>query len=293
LIAATELQAAKRKQPKSLSAYELRLMGGEKIEGGDVASLTEAVALLKQAIALDPEFSDAWRLLSVAYDVLAYSGVDPQTSWVLSAEAAREAARLDPNNPLAHVSLASVYGQRNDFAAVKTELDTALRLAPNSAEVLIHYANWAAAFTDPAVGAEMADKAVRLDPDYPAWVATRVLSAYYYAERFEDAARIGERIPPDAFFPDTWLQYPSALAMLGRLDEAAVWVTKALDVNPDMSVEMWVNQPSYPDRDRALMERTMRLAGFPLCAPPERRAELGKYRKIEECEEPHIESDAP
>lgn len=293
LIAATELQAAKRKPPKSLSAYDLRLMGGEKIENGDAASVKEAVELLKRAIALDPEYSDAWRLLSVAYDVLAYGGVDPQTSWRLAADAARQAVRLDPNNPLAHVSMASVYGQGNDFAAVRTELDTALRLAPNSAEVLVHYANWAAAFTDPAVGAEMADKVIRLDPDYPAWIATRVLSSYYYAERFGDAARIGERIPQDAFFPDTWFQYPSALAMLDRTKDAAVWVKKALAANPDISVEWWVNQPSYPDRDRALTERTMRAAGFPLCATPARRAELTIYRPIAECDAVRAGSTTP
>jgi TolB-like protein/class 3 adenylate cyclase len=283
LINATELEAAKRKPPKSLSAYELRLMGGEQIENGDTASLKEAVALLKRAIALDPEFADAWRLLNVAYDMLAYAGVDPEVSWKLAADAARQAVRLDPNNPLAHIAMASVYGQRNDFEAIKTELDMALRLAPNSAEVLTHYANWAAAVTDPAVGAEMADRAIRLDPAFPAWAATRFLSAYYYAERFEDAVRIGERIPADAFFPDTWFQYPSVLAMTGRADEATAWVKKALAANPDLSVEWWVNQPSYPDRDRALTERTMRAAGFPLCATSEKRAQLGSYWPIKEC----------
>jgi tetratricopeptide (TPR) repeat protein len=267
-------------------------MGGEKIESGDPASLKEAVEIMKRAIALDPGFARAWTQLHDAYDVLGWAGVEPERSWKLAEEAAAEALRLDPNDPFAHVSMAFVLGQRNDFAGVKTELDTALRLAPNSAVVLTQYANWAATFADPAVGAEMADKAIRLDPDYPSWAATRFVAAYFFAGRFEDAVTVAERIPIGAYFPDTWFAHPSSLAMVGRADEAAALVKKALEANPDLTVEWWTNQPGYPDRDRALMDSTMRRAGFPLCATPEKRAELGRYWKLPECEQEPAKNDA-
>jgi hypothetical protein len=59
--------------------------------------------------------------------------------------------------------------------------------------------------------------------------------------------------------------YPAALAMLERSAEAAALMREAIKVNPDRTVEGWVNEPSYPDRDRALIERT--ICSGAQCAP--------------------------
>src|SRR5579863_71393 len=61
-------------------------------------SLPRAIALLRQATALDPKFARAWSKLAVAYAVLAqYVSGDWQANWTASDQAASSALALDPN----------------------------------------------------------------------------------------------------------------------------------------------------------------------------------------------------
>ena len=236
------------KVPK-YTAYEYYLLGTEKLEKPDKANLEEAIRLFRKAVELDPKLARSWTALSGAYDVSAYSGIDTAQSRKLEAESAQRAVRL----------------------------------APGSAEVLTQYAGWSATFGEPARGGEMADQAIRLDPNYPDWAAGRFSYAYFAADRYADSLHVLERGSPDNYTPDIWIVHTCALAALGQVDEAKTWVAETLKRYPNLTAEGWANEPGYSQDERDRFLRTMKLAGFPLCAKPEVLSELTKPVCLREC----------
>jgi len=78
-------------------------------------------------------------------------------------------------------------------------METALRLNPGDAEILTLYSTWASTFGHPERGAEIADHAIRLNPNYEAYLTWNFSTAYFSAGRFEDALRILERLSEDNY----------------------------------------------------------------------------------------------
>lgn len=283
LIVQAELTAARRKRPGNLNAYEYFLLGDEKLEKANPASLEEAVVLYNRAVELDPGLARAWASLFFAHNTLYYSGVDPDRNRKQADEAAARAIEVDPGDIDARLARAWSLGENNDFGHAKEEFEAALRLAPGSAVVLTKYASWAASFGEPERGGELADHAIRLDPNYPMWAAKMYSYAYFAADRYEDALRVLGRATSDSYTPDIWIVRPAALAVLGRLDEAKDWVKEALKRNPDLTIEGWASLPSYRDEERQRFIKTMRLAGFPACAKPEALAKFVHPVRLPEC----------
>jgi TolB-like protein/Tfp pilus assembly protein PilF len=113
-----------------------------------------AEGFYKQAIALDPKFVLARARLSLMQALL-YEYFEP-TNAARLAEAranAEEALRLDPNSAEAHSSLARCAQNANDAATTRRELDTAVRLLPNDASILLTAAvtQWGMGWNEEAV----------------------------------------------------------------------------------------------------------------------------------------------
>lgn len=283
LIREAEKSVARRKRPDNLTAYELFLLGDEKLQQSNTESLKEAIVLLRKAVDIDPGLARGWSSLFHAYDVLVWSGVDPENNRKLATEAARRAAEADPNDAEARIALGASVGNVGDIARAKSEFDAALRLAPGSASVLTQYASWAATFGEQGRGGELADQAIRLDPSYPAWAAGRFAYAYFACDRYEDALRTLAGTSSEIYSPDIWIVHPAALAMLGRADEAKPLVQEGVRRYPDLNVEVWSNQVGYSAEEQDRFARTMRLAGFPICATPEQIAKLANPKRQPEC----------
>jgi tetratricopeptide (TPR) repeat protein len=108
----------------------------------------------KQAIALDSKFSLAWARLSLM-QALIYEYFEPGNADRL-AEArknAEEALRLDPNSAEGHSSLARCAQNANEAGTTRRELETAVRLLPNDASLLLTAATtqWGMGWNDEAL----------------------------------------------------------------------------------------------------------------------------------------------
>jgi tetratricopeptide (TPR) repeat protein len=79
-----------------------------------------------------------------------------------------------------------------EITRAQAKIETALRLNPGHAIILANYARWAGTFGHPKLGAEAADRAIRLDPNYGFGTASRMRNAYFQVERYEDALRLVE-----------------------------------------------------------------------------------------------------
>ncbi len=90
--------AAKRKSPENLNAYELYLLGTEKLERITKEDIQEAIVLLNRAVELDPGLARAWVELYHSHSLLANFGVNPEQGAKAAADAAertRRAARSE------------------------------------------------------------------------------------------------------------------------------------------------------------------------------------------------------
>jgi TolB-like protein/DNA-binding winged helix-turn-helix (wHTH) protein len=266
LVQETGRNKARRKRPENLTAYELYLLGTEKLELFTKENVNEAIRLLTRAVELDNGLARAWAELFHSHLVSIGFGADRAKATLAAHHAAEMAVRLDPSDAEAHAVMGMSSTLKGDFARSKTEFDTALLLAPNAAEILIFYAGWASSFGEAERGAEMVGRAIRLEPNYPMWATGVFGSAYFMAGRYRETLVMLEGMATDNYTRERWIMRAGALAALGRLDEAQKWVAEAREVHPDLTVELMANDPSFNAPKRLRFSETMRLAGFPLCS---------------------------
>jgi TolB-like protein/class 3 adenylate cyclase len=283
VVVGAERQAARRKRPTDLTAYELYLRGVDELSRGTKETTEEAIRLFTQATEKDPNLARAWTALATAHDYTVAFGADLYAAEAKAKEAGERAVAIDPTDAEAHRALAEVVGTLGDFKRAEAELETALRLNPGHAGILANYASWAGTFGHPERGAEAADRAIRLNPNYGVGTANRFRNAYYSAGRYEDALRIVERQPPESRTKGGWVQRAASYAGLGRIDEARRATQEALARHPNLSIQGHLSGPDFSDADRRHDDELMRKAGFPLCAKPEELAEFEKPYRLPEC----------
>jgi TolB-like protein len=283
LVQETGRNAARRKPPSSLDAYELYLLGTERLERLTLPDLEAALDLLTRAVEEDPGLARAWIEIFHTRHLLASSGVDPDRNRALAEDAAYRALTLDPGDAEAHAVVASALANRNDFVRAKAEFDVALRLAPNAAEILIFYIGRASTFGEPERGADLVARAIRLDPNYPNWANRPFAIANFMAGRYQQAVDFFERLGTDKHNWKSWSMHAGALAALGRSQEAATLVAEALEAHPELSIELVVNEPGWSDAEHQRLIETMRLAGFPPCDRAGALVEIAAPRRLPEC----------
>jgi hypothetical protein len=83
----------------------------------------------------------------------------------------------------------------------------------------------------------MADRAVRLVPDFPDWSAKQFSNAYFMVGRYEDALGMLDRLSPDNDTLSTRTTRAAALAAASQNKEARNGVGKAIAAHPDLAIE--------------------------------------------------------
>jgi TolB-like protein len=278
------IAAAKRKRPGNLDAYDLYLLGTEARNRNTKEGVEEALRLLTRAVEIDPTLARAWVGLSWTHGWTEHFGATPVAARRGREEAARRALELDPSDAEAHAAMAIALGLQGKLAQAEAELDKALSLGPGNSVVLVTYIGWASTLGRPGRGAELVDRAIRLDPSYPLWAASSFACAYLMANRHEDTLRIIERIPPESLRKNDLVYRAVGLAALGRADQARAAAGEAVARFPGLSIEGYiVFDPGWSEAERRRLVETMRAAGFPACATPEEIAKLEKPTRLPEC----------
>jgi len=131
------------------------------------AEFQSQIASLKRAVSLDPNFAAAYADLAIAYSLGLARGLvhddDPAERAVWFA---RQAVRLDPNLPAAHLALGRAFAHApNRFRESAREYLAALRLNPNEPQALNSIAGYFIAVGDTQKAQCVGDRMVRLDPN--------------------------------------------------------------------------------------------------------------------------------
>jgi TolB-like protein/class 3 adenylate cyclase len=284
VIEKAERAAARRSRPENFSAYELYLAGRREHLSLTKDGNKNAIELFERAIAADPGLARAWSELSSArsYSVLC-CGADPAVANAAALVAARRAVEADPRDAMAHAQLGWALSNLGDFGPSEAEYETALRLNPGDAEVLAMYSTVAPSFDHSERGAEAADRAIRLNPNYQVWQAWSFTYAYFCARRFEDALRVLERLPKDNYLNYSWMLRAASYAALGQSAQAKAAASDALAHVPDFTIEGYMGGPETTDQDRKCWNGPARAAGLPVCASAETLAKNPKLVRMPEC----------
>nr|MBA2627097.1 hypothetical protein [Gemmatimonadales bacterium] len=120
---------------QNVAAYDAYLRGGG--PGADPAALRAHIALLEQAVALDPSFAKAWARLATSYLAL-YSNSVPTREIARSARhAADRAITLAPGDAAGYFALANYFrGANPQPDSAQAAFETAFRLAPDDLNAL-------------------------------------------------------------------------------------------------------------------------------------------------------------
>jgi TolB-like protein/tetratricopeptide (TPR) repeat protein len=182
VVAALKLQLLPGKQPdntqrtRNPQAYEQYLIGKDVARPGGRAPLEASLAAFQRALALDPDYSNAWAQLSTTQASMADFAGDPAAREAMidtALASADKAIALAPDLPDGYSARANVrFRMHWDWPGTQSDLARALELDSNRSVTLLNYA--AVLFTlghrEPAL--EAARKAVVSDPlSDNAWVA--------------------------------------------------------------------------------------------------------------------------
>jgi Flp pilus assembly protein TadD len=214
----------------------------------------EAVPLLHQALAANPENADLWRHLAYVQaqldhptEALRATGraleIEPEEEWAHrlaslaldklgrhadAIAAAREATRLDPDNWRAHVRLALALlgaGHRHREAwAVATH---AVELAPNEPEVHNTVGAMALAVDDFGQAEAAFRHVLELDPDNAKAIHNLALVERARGRLGQAAARFGDAVASDPRMHDSALAVDDSLLELMR---RILWFTATISV---------------------------------------------------------------
>lgn len=123
-----------RHSTSNVEAYNLFLRGRYLWQQRTTPMLLAAIEPLREAVALDPQFVDAWNELANVYLAIPDYAAGPADKYVpLGVEAARKALALDPDSAHALANMASIKAIEFDWDGANALLESALAIEPNNA----------------------------------------------------------------------------------------------------------------------------------------------------------------
>ncbi|HVI06644.1 MAG TPA: TIR domain-containing protein [Sphingomicrobium sp.] len=269
-----EKEAIERRGTSSADAYNLYLLARQYWLTGNIGDLRREERVMRicsRAVEIDPYYGKAWALLAMAQSNLRYAfrcEVDDGHA------AAHAALTVDPHIAEAHLPMVRRLEERRLYSQADIEMETALRLDPESWEINKEAARVALRQRRFEDAANYLEKAVtQVETDVHAWA--RLVTLYHALGNGAAENIAAEKVVQEA--EKVLTQDPSnggALsfgasghASLGRPDRAREWIERALLVDPDnlgMRYNFACTLASYlDDKDGALrhLERSLVTAG--------------------------------
>jgi TolB-like protein len=269
-IRQAEIEAARRKPPTNLKAYDLVMRAFPKLWGQNAAAINEAIPILTNALRIDPQYGRAHALLAWCHALNATYlwTAEPQLELAAARRAVDAATSLIDDDPTALTAAGAAVGFCGDQEGASALIEKALVLDPNNAWAWARW-GWSGIYrAQPKHALECFEKSLKLSPLDPFAFNTRMgmASALAYAGRPEDAVAIAKDVTKK--HPDvTWAHRLLAAwaGMAGDMQTARLAARKLLAANPDFTIRRYLAIPGFQDmpeyRDRLV--QGLRDAGLP------------------------------
>jgi adenylate cyclase len=266
----SEIARASRKPTANLTAYDLYLRALAQCYRYTEDDFAEAVALARQALAIDPAYSPAAALVGWCQTLQRVQG------WgTLSADDIAEACRLARQALEAERDDADTIWQAaftlflfaGEAAMAAVAFDRALALNPNAAHAWLFRGSIHAVRNQPEAAIEAIEQARRLSPfgPYTFFYAVNIAIAHLVARRFEHAIEWADRALHDQpRMLSAMRTKVAANAHLGRLDEARAELGRVLAIDHRLTIAGFREYAHFHAPEvRELYVTGLRLAGLP------------------------------
>jgi len=169
---------------------------------------------------------------------------------------AQKAIALDDSLAFAHAILGNVYAWKKQHDQAVAEGERAIILAPNWADGHVWLAQILILAGRPADAIGLVEKAMRLNPQYPAWYSGTLGWAYRFTRRYEEAITVLKQTlagnPNDL---GAHMNLAATYSELDRMEEARAEVAEMLRISPNFSLE--VLRRINAQKDPVLAERSI------------------------------------
>jgi len=266
-VFAVEGHNASTRDPAQISSWATVMRARTHFWRMQKADVDEAIRLMGQVVEEFPDYPFANSALAFMYLISIHMGWRSRDPDLDRAEQlARKAVSLDEQDAWAHISLGYLQIMSRNTEGAVSELTRALDLNPNSATAF-GYRGLANAFGgrfDDAVND--VDQALRLsprDPQVPYFIASRAVASFV-AGNLEDAVKyMSQALRDRPDFPGAYRVKCSALAHLGRVDEAHALMAEFKLLQPDATLaNIAAAQPYAKAEHLSYFIEGLRLAGL-------------------------------
>jgi adenylate cyclase len=255
------------KGTENLAAYLKVLQGTWHSLQGSREGNAKARRLAEEAIALDPNYPFAYRLLGLTHRTEVFFGTSksPRKSIIRAMEASKKAIALDESLAIAYAALGYDFLllRQHDKAIALGE--KALELEPNSADILQLHAAILTFAGRREEAIPFFREALRLNPKPPNIYYRHFGVALRDSGQYEEAIALQrkaiEQEPKDII---AYIVLVSSASLAGRDEEAQAAAEEMLRLNPKFSVARI--EKISPHKDRAVVKRfcdALRKAGLP------------------------------
>jgi adenylate cyclase len=236
----SERQAIERRGTSDPEAYKFYLLARQYwVTGnhGDMRREERVMRICGRAVEIDPQYADAWALLAIAQSSLRYGyGLQVDDGFA----AAHTALTIDPDIAEAHLPMARRLDEKGRYDEALAEIETALRLGPDSWEVNREAGRFFYVHRKLAEATRCFEKAVSIfEDDFHAW--GMLSSCCQAVGNLEGVMRAAKMMVSEA--ERVLAQDPSngaalgiiagGLATLGESERAKEWIDRALLIDPD------------------------------------------------------------
>jgi len=254
-----------RKTTTSLEAYDLCVRGRflyHRMGGAEEGK--EARRLFEGAVALDPDYAEAYAFLAMTHWfgwVNWFEDVEPHR--LLALEFAQRAVKLNPNDAFAHSVFAFVLEYERRYSESAEQIEIALTLDPNHADTYAMRTDLFVMEGRPFEALQSIAQALRLNPQPPPWYYWLQGEAEYAARQYESAVATLRR--ESTYGTASRSILAAALAQLGRKEEAQLEARLFMSDYPEFRIGSFLaTQPFMNESDRDHFAE-----GYRKCALPD------------------------
>lgn len=266
-LTAAEKRNLNKVETANPEAYDILLRGVEQYQRFNAQSMVQARRLFEQAAEIDPGYARAYANIALTHatEVNFYWSLDREESIRQGLYYATRAMELDDSIPQIYMTRSSLYlSQRQHQAAVEAARRT-IEVHPNYADghatlaFILSYSGQ----LEPAL--EALDRARQINPRSTGvylGIEGRIL---FLLGRYEEALVVLENsVERNPGFDRTRLHLAATYVELGRLDDASWAVEEALNINPDLTLEVERRDALYMRQsDVEHYIEALRIAGLP------------------------------
>ena len=244
-------------------AYDAFLQGWAHYVRRTPDDFAKAVHYFEKAIELDSNYGRAYAALSATYweSYYRFWHESLNMQWYETRERAEEyiqAAMKNNPTPLAHSVTSKILIARHEYDGAIAETERALALDPNDASSYIAMAYALIYVGKPKEAVDHIERAIRIDPEYPAYYLFVLGLAHFGMEQLDKAASLFEKAlerNPENYVP--LIPLAATYAHLSRKKEARDEIKKLIEFIPFITLSLirvcplW-QYKNFVDRDRLM-----------------------------------------